>query len=147
MSGLSTDGRNDEAVRRLREESAGRIAREARWRTFAAWCAVVTLAGGFSLAGLEARDRRQCEATVPEPEIDWVAIADAEGLRSDDLRAKAELERLAKLEAGTLRTRRAGRAPRESKGLEGGCRLGKLKGPRRPGAVDVDDPLRNFGAL
>jgi len=47
MSGLSTDGRNDEAVRRLREESARRIAREARWRTFAAWCAVVTLAAGF----------------------------------------------------------------------------------------------------
>ena len=144
MSGLSTDGRNDEAVRRLREDSARRIAREARWRTFAAWCAVVTLAGGFSLAGLEARDRRQCEATVPEPEIDWVAIADAEGLRSDDLRAKAELERLAKLEAGT---RRATRAPKESMGHEGGCKFAKLKGPRRLGAGALDDLLRDDGAF
>jgi hypothetical protein len=65
MSGLSTDARNDEAVRRLREESARRLAREARWRAFAAWCAVATLAGGISLAALNAYDRAQSLRTEP----------------------------------------------------------------------------------
>ncbi len=54
-SGMPTDGNSDEVVRRLREVSAWRIAREARWRTFAAWCAVVTLGAGISLAALDAR--------------------------------------------------------------------------------------------
>ncbi len=78
MSGLSTDGRNDEAVRRLREESARRLAREARWRTFAAWCAVVTLAGGFSLAAVGALDARQAQqAAQAAEESERVARAQA----------------------------------------------------------------------
>ena len=78
MSGLSTDGRNDEAVRRLREESARRIAREARWRTFAAWCAVVTLAGGVSLAAVGALDARQAQqAAQAAEENERVARAQA----------------------------------------------------------------------
>jgi len=55
---LSTEGRSDEVVRRLREESARRLARDTRWRTFAALCAVVTVAGGVSLVAVDARHAR-----------------------------------------------------------------------------------------
>jgi len=48
--------RSDEAVRRLREESAQRIEQRNRWRAFSSWCALATLASGISLVALDARD-------------------------------------------------------------------------------------------
>jgi hypothetical protein len=75
MSGLSTDAGNDEAVRRLREESARRLAREARWRAFAAWCAVATIAGGISLAAVDAR---QARSQADEAEAERAAVARAQ---------------------------------------------------------------------
>lgn len=53
-----TGRRNDEAVRRLREESALRLEQQRRRQSFAGWCAMATLAGGISLAVLGARDAR-----------------------------------------------------------------------------------------
>jgi hypothetical protein len=49
---------SDDPVRRLREESRLRIEQESRWRSFAGWCAVATLAGGVSLAALNAEEAR-----------------------------------------------------------------------------------------
>jgi hypothetical protein len=46
----------DEAVRRLRDASARRIEKRGRFRAFSSWCALATLAGGISLAALEAHD-------------------------------------------------------------------------------------------
>jgi len=46
--------RSDEAVRRLRDESAHRVACERRWRGFTRWCALATLAAGISLIALDA---------------------------------------------------------------------------------------------
>jgi hypothetical protein len=50
--------RSDEAVRRLREESRRRIERQNGWRAFSSLCALASLAGGISLAALNARDAR-----------------------------------------------------------------------------------------
>ena len=43
-------------LRRFRDESQRRVERDARWRTFVAWCAVATLGSGIALAALNARD-------------------------------------------------------------------------------------------
>jgi|KBSMisStandDraft_5_1062788.scaffolds.fasta_scaffold600481_2 hypothetical protein len=48
---------HDEAVRRLREESARRMAQVCRRRVIS-WCALAGLAGGIALAALIARDAR-----------------------------------------------------------------------------------------
>jgi hypothetical protein len=45
-------------VRRFRDESQRRVDRDARWRTFVAWCAVATLGSGIALAALNAHDAR-----------------------------------------------------------------------------------------
>ena len=50
--------RSDEAVRRIRDQSACRIERTARVRAFSSWCALAMLAGGISLAALEAHEKR-----------------------------------------------------------------------------------------
>lgn len=59
--------RGDEAVRRLRAESARRVDWHRRRRAFSSWCAVATLASGISLAALNAHDasvaRQEAEAT------------------------------------------------------------------------------------
>jgi hypothetical protein len=48
----------DDHVRRFRDESQRRVERDARWRTFVAWCAVATLGSGIALAALNAHDAR-----------------------------------------------------------------------------------------
>jgi len=61
------DGRrcSEEAVRRLREESGRRVQGEQRRRGFASCCALATLAGGISLAVMNARDARLEQAQPP----------------------------------------------------------------------------------
>src|SRR5437868_1084704 len=49
---------NDDAVRRIRAESAGRIEGQRRRRAFSSWCALATLAGGISLAALDEHEMR-----------------------------------------------------------------------------------------
>ena len=65
MTAAKRARRNDEAVRRLREDSRLRIEGQNRRRSFAGWCALATLASGISLAALDARDsflrKRQAE--------------------------------------------------------------------------------------
>jgi hypothetical protein len=53
--------RNDDAIRRIRAESARRIDGQRRRQAFSSWCALATLAGGISLAALDARERRLWE--------------------------------------------------------------------------------------
>jgi hypothetical protein len=68
--GAPTRLHDDEAVRRLREESRLRVEQQRRWRAFAGWCAVATLAGGISLAALDANDARvlrDAEVVQAEP--------------------------------------------------------------------------------
>jgi hypothetical protein len=48
--------RSDDAVRRLRAESAHRVERDRRGRAFFSWCALATLASGISLAALDAHE-------------------------------------------------------------------------------------------
>jgi hypothetical protein len=60
--------RSAEAVRRIREESARRVARQRHRRGFS-WCMVASLAGGLSLAAMdayEARLKRQAQAATVE---------------------------------------------------------------------------------
>lgn len=52
---------SDETVRRLREESGRRTARDAQWRAFTSGCALASLVGGISLAALNAHDVRSAE--------------------------------------------------------------------------------------
>jgi hypothetical protein len=61
--------RSDEAVRRLREESRLRVGGQNRRRSFAGWCAVATLAGGISLAALDARDAQLQAQDEAEQEV------------------------------------------------------------------------------
>ncbi len=65
--------RDEDAVRRLREESRLRIAGQNRRRSFAGWCAVATLASGISLAALDARD-----ASLRKLEAEEAAAATAQ---------------------------------------------------------------------
>lgn len=58
VSAADARRRRDDAVRRIREESARRIDRTGRVRAFSSWCALATLAGGISLAALDAREMR-----------------------------------------------------------------------------------------
>jgi hypothetical protein len=50
--------RSDEGVRRLRDESARRVDGARRRRSFSSWCALATLAGGISIAALNAHEAR-----------------------------------------------------------------------------------------
>jgi hypothetical protein len=58
--------RSDQAVRRIREESGRRVEERRRSRAFSSWCALAALAGGISLAALDAHDaclaRQEAEA-------------------------------------------------------------------------------------
>ena len=58
MNADDADRRNDEAVRRIREESRRRVEVRRGWRAFSSCCALAMLAGGISLAVLGARDAR-----------------------------------------------------------------------------------------
>src|SRR5215471_1283964 len=58
--------RSDEAVRRFRAESGRRIERSGRVRAFSSWCALATLAGGISLAALDAHEARLQERAAAE---------------------------------------------------------------------------------
>ena len=58
--------RNDEAVRRIRAESARRIGGQRRRHAFSSWCALAMLAGGISLAALDARETRLRERAQSE---------------------------------------------------------------------------------
>jgi len=68
----------DETVRGLREESHQRIEREARGRSFFAWCAVATLASGFALAALGARDAREAKRQAAQEAEDRERVARAQ---------------------------------------------------------------------
>jgi len=57
-SAPDAERRNDDAVRRIRDESARRIEGQRRRRACSSWCALATLAGGISLATLDAQERR-----------------------------------------------------------------------------------------
>lgn len=57
MSAPDARRRSDDAVRRIREESARRIERAGRVRAFSSWCALAMLGAGISLAGLDAHER------------------------------------------------------------------------------------------
>jgi hypothetical protein len=48
--------RSEDAVRRIRAESGRRIEQTGRVRAFSSWCALATLAGGISLAALDAHE-------------------------------------------------------------------------------------------
>src|SRR5690242_2967850 len=58
MSAADGRQRNDDAVRRIRDESARRVEGGRHRRAFASWCALATLAGGISLAALDAHEMR-----------------------------------------------------------------------------------------
>jgi hypothetical protein len=68
-----SEARSDDVVRRLRAESRLRIAGQNRWRVFAGWCAVATLASGISLAALDAHDA-QLQAQEVDPVVDRVTL-------------------------------------------------------------------------
>jgi len=106
MAAMSGAAR-EEAVRRLRAESARRIERRGRVRAFSSWCALATLGGAISLAALDAREtgleRQQrvlADAAAAE-HAKQVAIA-AEAARLEQLknerlcviRTEAEKERI-----------------------------------------------------
>ena len=59
--------RSDDAVRRIRDESAQRIGGQRRRRAVGSWCALATLAGTISLAALEVRNERIREEVRPTP--------------------------------------------------------------------------------
>jgi hypothetical protein len=61
---------SDEAVRRIREESRRRIERQKGWRAFSSLCALASLAGGISLAAMNARDARIHRLAAVEMEAD-----------------------------------------------------------------------------
>ena len=73
-----SDARSDEAVRRLRDASRLRIAGQDRRRSFAAWCAVATLASGISLAALDAHDAQRQAQQAAEQEAAATQAADAD---------------------------------------------------------------------
>jgi hypothetical protein len=86
--------RSDEAVRRLREESAQRVARERHWRGFTSWCALASLLGGVSLAALDAYDaRRDSRAAATAEKEATLRQARAQAAAAD------EAARLARIEA------------------------------------------------
>jgi hypothetical protein len=65
-----TGSRGEDAVRRLREESRRRIERQKGWRAFSSLCALASLAGGISLAAMNAREARLHQLAVAEGKAD-----------------------------------------------------------------------------
>ena len=61
MSAPDARRRSDDAVRRIRAESERRIDGQRRRRAFSSWCALAMLAGGISLAALDAHEVRRRE--------------------------------------------------------------------------------------
>ena len=96
---VDSGGASDEAVRRLREESRLRIEGDRRWRTFFAWCAVATMAGGISLGALGAEDAREAADEARAVEAREVASAEASA-------AAAALAAIERARAGQLRRER-----------------------------------------
>jgi hypothetical protein len=102
---------SEQAVRRLREESRLRVETQRRWRAFARWCVVATLAGGTSLAALDVRDTRLRAREA----ADLTAIAAHERARAEGeiaaargraaVRAPEDQRRCAALTAVFSRTR------------------------------------------
>jgi len=95
--------RSDDAVRRIREESARRGQRAGRVRAFSSWCALATLAGAISLAALEAhneRIREEVRRSPPTREAEiWNACAPlSAALAASDKRLSEELQRAKTLE-------------------------------------------------
>ena len=74
--------RSDEAIRRIRAESGRRVEQQGRVRAFSSWCALATLAGGISLAALDAHEQGLRERA---------AVAAAQEAREQE-RAKAAVE-------------------------------------------------------
>jgi predicted lipid-binding transport protein (Tim44 family) len=95
---------SDEAVRRIREESRRRIEQRRGWRAFSSLCALATLAGGISLAAMNAREARlqqQAEDAAAEASrAHEAAVAEAASARD-----REHQELCAKLFAGTQRLR------------------------------------------
>jgi hypothetical protein len=71
----------DEAVRRLRAESARRVERQDRRRTVSSWCALATMVAGLSLMALEADRARLRELRAPQVARQGTL---AERIRSDE---------------------------------------------------------------
>ena len=76
MSAPDAQRRSDDAVRRIREESARRIERTGRVRAFSSWCALATLAGGISLAALDAHHTRMRERAAEAEAVARQAAAE-----------------------------------------------------------------------
>ena len=57
MSAPDARRRSDDAVRRIRDESARRIGGQRRRRAISSWCALAALGAGISLAGIDAHER------------------------------------------------------------------------------------------
>ena len=129
---IADEARSDEAVRRIREESRRRIERQNGWRAFSSLCALASLAGGISLAALNAREARleQQAATIAErlrlEEQEAVArrAAEQEAARARDreLAAKAWVEaRRAEIRAAALEA--ASRDPMNRRWRKGRARI------------------------
>jgi hypothetical protein len=88
----ATRGRSDEAVRRLREESARRVERERRWRGLMSWCALASILGGVSLVALDAYEARVQSVADPAAEANELTArqrARAEAAAADEAARRA----------------------------------------------------------
>src|SRR5437762_13051312 len=74
MNAAADRRRSDDAVRRIRAESARRIDRTGRVRAFSSWCALATLAGAISLAALDAHEMRMRERAEAEVVAQQTAV-------------------------------------------------------------------------
>jgi hypothetical protein len=102
----------DEAVNRLREESARRVEQRGRVRAFSSWCALATLAGGMSLVALGAGDARQARvevvARVQITAVHAPAAAEAAARERDHREECAELAAASRTLGSMLGARLAG---------------------------------------
>ena len=90
--------RTDEAVRRLRAESAQRIARERQWRRFTSGCALASIVGAVSLGSLNAYDARERQRADVIAEANEAAAQE----RAEEAAAQAK-ERAARIAAACAR--------------------------------------------
>jgi hypothetical protein len=120
--------RSDEAVRRLRDESARRVDGVQRRRSFSSWCALATLAGGISIAAMNAQEaRREGQETLRASAERDARIADACAERSARIAAiwQEAIEKLARAKTEEERARlREDAGARRAQAIEGAARKG-----------------------
>ena len=95
---------SDEAVRRIREESRRRNEQRRGWNALASWCAVATLAGGISLAAMNARQAR-LQQQADDAAAEALRAHEAAVAEANSARDREHQELCAKLFAGTQRLR------------------------------------------